>query len=219
MNILRQLSDNANRQSLAHRFRKDRFVLFTEELNKLSRPFRLLDIGGTQSFWQMMDFELLEGSEIHLLNIFPVEVSLPGYYSIVGDGRDLQMFQDKSFDMVFSNSVIEHVGSYVEQKRMADEIQRVGKNFFLQTPNKYFPLEPHYHLPFFQFLPTKAKAWLHRHFALGWAEKAENNHMALIQAESVNLLTKQDLQTLFPSSKIVCEKFIFLSKSFLIVSQ
>lgn len=218
MKTLRQLSDNTNPYSLAHSFRKNRFKLFTDMLSKLTRPFRILDIGGTQSFWEMMNFRLPEGCEIQLLNIFPVEVSLKGFVSIVGDGRNLSRFREQEFEMIFSNSVIEHVGSYPDQKQMADEIRRVGQSFFVQTPNKYFPIEPHYHLPLFQFLPLNSKAWLHRRFALGWAEKAESDQTALVQAQSVNLLSKRALRSLFPDAEIIDEKFLFLTKSFIAIS-
>lgn len=55
----------------------------------------------------------------------------------------MKQFQDNEFDAVFSNSVIEHVGDYEAQRQMANEIMRVGKRYFVQTPNFYFPIEPH----------------------------------------------------------------------------
>ena len=63
----------------------------------------------------------------------------------------MDFFKDKSFDAVFSNSVIEHVGTFEDQKMMANEVIRVTNFYFIQTPNLYFPIEPHFLVPFFQF--------------------------------------------------------------------
>ena len=217
MNFLRRLSDNSSPSSWAHRFRQRRFPYFLQLLKSVKPPFKILDIGGTQTFWQMMNFDPPEASEVHLLNIYPLEVSLPGFFSHIGDGRNLSYYSDKSFDIVFSNSVIEHVGSFAEQQLLASEIIRVGKSYFVQTPNKFFPIEPHYHLPFFQFLPLPIKSWLHQKFELGWAEKANSPQAATIQAQSVNLLTKKQLKQLFPEATIIEEKFLGLTKSFIVI--
>ena len=78
-----------------------------------------------------------------------VFVSLPD----VGDAVDMPGISDGAFDVVFSNSVIEHVETYENQRRMAAEIRRVGRRYFVQTPNRHFPLEPHFLVPGFQLLP------------------------------------------------------------------
>jgi 2-polyprenyl-3-methyl-5-hydroxy-6-metoxy-1,4-benzoquinol methylase len=72
----------------------------------------------------------------------------------------MPQFQNDEFDIVFSNSVIEHVGSYEEQNLMASEVRRVGKRYFIQTPNLFFPIEPHFLFPFFQFLPLDYRVTL-----------------------------------------------------------
>lgn len=220
MNALRKLFDNEDPCSLAHRFRKNRFNLLLSILNKLHKPVKILDIGGTSVFWQMMDVELLDDCELHLVNIQPdlhkrcsTNSDFCRFSSFIGDGRDLSCFDDQTFDLVFSNSVIEHVGCYEEQLKFANETKRVGRLFFVQTPNKYFPIEPHYHFPFFQFFSVETKAYMHKRFALGWAEKAETDELAMMQARSVNLLSKKELRKLFPGSLIIEEKFLFFTKS------
>ncbi|HYN82703.1 MAG TPA: class I SAM-dependent methyltransferase [Gemmatimonadaceae bacterium] len=93
---------------------------------------------------------------VTLLNTQHQKVSSSRFLSAVGDARFIPQFATGSFDVVFSSSVIEHVGDYATQRRMADEIQRVGKRYFVQTPNKRFPLEPHFLFPWFQYLPLGA---------------------------------------------------------------
>ncbi len=70
------------------------------------------------------------------------------------DGTQLP-FGDREFDIAFSNSVIEHVPPEL-QAAFAAEVSRVADRYFVQTPNRYFPIEPHYQLPLFQFLPRQA---------------------------------------------------------------
>lgn len=77
----------------------------------------------------------------------------PSQFSYVqGDGRNLP-YTNNEFDIVFSNSVIEHVGTFEDQKRFAEEIRRVAKSYWVQTPNRHFPVETHLIAPFIHFLP------------------------------------------------------------------
>jgi len=117
---------------------------------------------------------------------------------------------------VFSNSVIEHVGGYEDQKQMAREVQRIGKRYFLQTPNFYFPFEPHFLFPFFQFFPLWLKVFLLRHFSLGWRDKIPDKGEAIKTANSVRLLKKEELKELFPGAVIHDEKFGGLTISFIV---
>jgi 2-polyprenyl-3-methyl-5-hydroxy-6-metoxy-1,4-benzoquinol methylase len=127
----------------------------------------------------------------------------------------MKQFAAQEFDVVFSNSVIEHVGSYEDQRRMAKEIKRVGKRYFVQTPNLYFPIEPHFVFPFFQFLPQSVKVWLISHFALGWYGKVTDIEKANELASEIRLLSKKEFLNLFANAKIVEEKFLGLTKSFI----
>jgi hypothetical protein len=91
------------------------------------------------------------------------------------------------------------------------ECLRVGKKHLIQTPNRYFPLEPHFLVPFF---PTQLRAWLHHHFDLGWWRKAKNYLEALEEVESIRLLSCREFAYLFPRSKIWREKLFGITKSF-----
>ena len=84
------------------------------------------------------------------------------------DGADWLLERADEFDIVFSNSVIEHLGDIEGQRRMAKEIRRVGKYYYLQTPNRNFPVEPHFQFPFFQFLPKWLRTAIVRRWSIGW---------------------------------------------------
>jgi 2-polyprenyl-3-methyl-5-hydroxy-6-metoxy-1,4-benzoquinol methylase len=124
-----------------------------------------------------------------------------------GDGTCLQ-YADGEFPVVYSNSVLEHVPKEL-QRAFADEIRRVGGRYFVQTPNRWFPIEPHYQTPFFHFLPVLVRKWLNRHVTLGWREKGH--------WEDVNLLTARDLRRLFPDAEIHRERLWGLTKSLMAV--
>ena len=133
---------------------------------------------------------------------------------VIGDARDMSMFAEGEFDIVFSNSVIEHVGSFSDQAAMAREVQRVGRRFFVQTPNRYFPIEPHFLFPGFQFLPLTTRAWLHCRFDLGWMRRAESAEAAMTEVKQLRLLSRAELQKLFPHASIHVERFAGIPKSF-----
>jgi hypothetical protein len=96
-------------------------------------------------------------------------------------------FADDSFDLVFSNAVIEHVGSAENQKQFLRECARVSRRFvFLTTPNRYHPMEFHTVLPLIHFLPKKTHRALLKKLGMDF----------FAQEENLNLLSKRDLLTL-----------------------
>jgi hypothetical protein len=137
-----------------------------------------------------------------------------GFTSVVGDATDLSLFADDAFDVVFSNSVIEHVGDLDMQRRMAQEVQRVGRRYFVQTPNYYFPIEPHYLFPGFQWMPLEWRAWLLHHFDMGWSKRKATREEARQSVGSVRLLRKGEFTSLFPEAHVYDEKVYGLTKSF-----
>ncbi len=215
--MFKMIADNRNQNSLATKLRRRRTIFFEKLLAPLDKPVGILDVGGTEAYWMMTDAAIKDGIVITLLNLETTHSSLPNSISISGDARQLK-FENCSFDIVFSNSVIEHVGSYEDQARMANEVQRVGKRFFVQTPNKYFPLEPHFLIPFFQFFPFKLRVWLLMNFSLGWFPKTPNKTDAAQIVGSIRLLNKHEFSQLFPGAKIYEEKIFGLTKSFIAYS-
>lgn len=217
MSVLTQLADFKRSGSPASRYRARRFELFRGLVGRLPRPLRLLDVGGTEVFWEKMGFLEEPGISITTLNVtLEPGPRNPRIEALEGDARDLSRFGDGAFDVVFSNSVIEHVGGHDDQRRAAREMQRVGKAFFVQTPNRNFPIEPHFLFPFFQFLSVPARVFLLTHFSLGWCGKIADPEEARRAAQEIELLDRRRLRELFPEARMWEERVLGLVKSFVV---
>jgi len=214
MSFLKRAADNYNPSSYANTLRRKRFQYFLDLLADVPRPLRILDVGGTENYWASMGFGEESDIEIVLLNLTQVPVVMANCKSVSGDARDLSQFRDGEFEIVFSNSVIEHVGDLGEQQRMADEVQRVGQRYFVQTPNFYFPIEPHFLVPCFQFLPRAIQCWLAMNFNLGWSKKCGSRAEAEQLVDSVQLLKEREFKSMFPGAKVVEERVLGVAKSF-----
>jgi len=215
MVTLRKLPKGANCAALAGKIRRRRFLLFRSLAAPLARPYTILDVGGTREFWETVGFTGEDGVSIVLLNITLRTSRHASFRSVVGDARCLG-FPDNAFEVVFSNSVIEHVGDFEQQRQMANEVQRVGRRYFLQTPNRFFPFEPHFLFPFFQFLPFRLRVFLIRHFAMGHFGRVRDRRRAEGIVRSIRLLSERELQKLFPDGEIYRERFLGLTKSFVV---
>jgi hypothetical protein len=215
--VVRKLADCKRPESIVNHFRRKRFLLFKLYLDAIPRPVKILDIGGTLNFWDMMEFDKEEGVEIWLLNVSSKPIVSSMFKSISGDARDLSRFDDDSFDIVFSNSVIEHVGDIDDQKRMADEVKRIGKSYYVQTPNRFFPIEPHFLCPFIQFLPLSLRCFLITHFPVARGKRVKDRQKAIDWVNSIKLLTGKELKKLFPEARIIKERLFGLTKSFTLI--
>jgi len=133
--------------------------------------------------------------------------------SVAGDARHMPQFGDDEFDVVFSNSVIEHLHTRANQQAMANEVQRIGRHHFVQTPNRYFPVEPHYLLPAFQFLPRPVQRTILTKTALSRGTRMSPADAAAMLDE-IRLLSADEFRALFPGSLIYCERIMGLTKSF-----
>ncbi|NDP27598.1 MAG: class I SAM-dependent methyltransferase [Flavobacterium sp.] len=201
--------------SINQKFREKRFNFFLDLLKSINskQTIQILDIGGTEIYWERLNFINNNNIHITLLNLEQVQVKHKNFTSIKGDARDLSIYNDNQFDIVYSNSVIEHLFSFENQKRMADEIRRVGKYYYVQRPNFYFPIEPHWLFPFFHYLPFKMRVFLTKQFDLGHYNKSDTLEAATLRVKEVTLLTVKEMKNLFPEGKAYHEKFFGLTKS------
>lgn len=189
--------------TLSARARKKRLELFVEQIEPKAGE-RILDVGCGRAGW----LNDLSG-EIEVVGI-DREPSLPGYDGPnrsyrQGDALDLP-FADGEFDIAFSNSVIEHLDP-ADWERFASEIQRVSKRFFVQTPNKWFPVEPHVLLPGYQFLPRTLQRKV-------WPLAVRNEPY-----DEITLLTSEGLSRLFPGAEILRERVGPWTKSLIAIGQ
>jgi predicted SAM-dependent methyltransferase len=202
-----------NKYSLGNQFREKRFSFFLEKINKIQKPVTILDVGGKINFWENRG---LAGNLKYIITIVNIEKEKSSYSNlntVIGNATDLSQFNDKSFDIVHSNSVIEHLYNFENQKKMASEIIRIGQKHIVQTPNKYFFLEPHYLLPFFHYLPDKLKYFILTKTKLSRLKKWDKN-FAIQYINEIRLLSEKETKTLFPKSTIYYEKFFGMNKSF-----
>lgn len=178
----------------------------------------IIDVGGVQSYWD----NLIEGDRISITLVNPKPDLRAGdarFVSIVGDARDLSRFADDSFDLVHSNSVIEHVGRWPDMRAMAKEVRRLAPAFYVQTPNFWFPLDPHTRTPLIHFLPVNLRHRLHRSFALGWYDRAADLDQAMTSVEDAVMLDATQMQQLFPDATIIRERMLGLTKSLVAVRE
>lgn len=209
--MLRSLADNRLAGSWASVLRRRRFERFAALLSDLDRPARILDVGGTQRFWDVMDFHD-DQVEVVLLNRSVESATRGGFTSVVGDATAMPQFKDREFDVVFSNSVIEHLTDYKSQLAMAREVRRIGRRYWVQTPNRYFPLEPHALLPLFHFLPKRTQIGIGRRFSPGWYRGLPKEEVER-EISAVRLLTAAEMRALFPDAKLWSERLFGLTKS------
>jgi SAM-dependent methyltransferase len=198
--------------ALSRHFRRRRMERFAREFGVTSQT-RILDIGGTPECWELLP----EQPQLTLLNTPRARDDLRGAATwVAGDGRCLP-FRDGAFDVVFSNSVIEHVGDAASQQRFAREVVRVGRSFWVQTPNRWFPVEQHLLTPFIHWFP---KSW-QRPIVPGfnvWSvlmRPSPDRRKFYIEhyLVDVRLLSFGEMRGLFPGARVIRERFWGITKS------
>ncbi len=191
---------------------------FAAEL-RITEDTRVLDIGGTPDCWDLLSLR----PRITLLNTPRAKDDLAAAAEwVAGDGRALP-FRDGAFDVVFSNSVIEHVGGVESQRRFANEVMRVGRAYWVQTPNRWFPVEQHLLTPLIHWLPHSWQRTLVPTFNV-WqivARPSEDRRRFYIEhyLRDVRLVSASELRGLFPRTKVIRERFCGWTKSLVAVNR
>ena len=206
---------------LSHISRQRKLELF----NKIMKPdgqMNVLDVGaeinpsGSRGL-QMIDFYLWK-ENITAVNLNPQHIeSIKQHYpeinAIVADACKLP-WPDKHFDIVYSNAVIEHLGDFEKQKEMAAEIMRVGKRWFVTTPNRWYPFEFHLRLPFVTWLPGTAYLKIGKIISYNHVRK---KYMFRVNLDGLRLMTARELKLCFPCSTIVKQRVTFMAETLIAI--
>ena len=126
-------------------------------------------------------------------------------------------YSDQSFDIAFSNSLIEHLFIYEKQVKCAQEIRRVGKRLWVQTPAHGFFIEPHLLTPFTHYLPKRWQKRLLKNFTVCGIITRPSPQAIETFLREVRLLNFREMQELFPDCEIRKEKIPFLTKSYIAI--
>jgi hypothetical protein len=195
-------------------FRRKRLRRFIDIMAP-TRETRILDVGGYPWFWTSCGLSL--ESKFTILNP-DVSPAAEKYRSaqfelVVGDGTCLD-YADGEFDIVFSNSVIEHLGTETRQIAFANEMARVGKRYWIQTPAKEFLIEPHLIAPVIHWLPkTLQRRLVRRGTVWGWLKDPSEDEIENMLGE-LRLLRRAEFERLFPSAKFITERLCLWPKSY-----
>ena len=178
---------------------------------------RVLDVGVTDADWRSGNFfESRYPWPAQITAVAPQPLpaftrTFPEADFVVADGRQLP-FADKSFDIGFSNAVVEHVGSREDQRRFVLELVRTCRRVFICTPNAAFPVDPHTLLPFVHWLPRGPRNWILRATGNGrWASE-----------EALNPVRARDLLGMFSRTddpRLVSQRLLFLTSVLIAVTE
>jgi len=202
--------------------RKRIFVFFRRRRMKTfyrtfapSAETRVVDLGGSANTWTS-ESRYEARFPVTLVNMRFDDPPDERFTPVAGDAVRLP-FADASFDVAFSNSVIEHMTTWERQQAFANEARRVARGLWIQTPARSFPIEPHLLAPWFQYLPRRAQTRLARHFTL-WGLMTRPNAAEVDEMiGDIRLLSYREVRQLFPDCFILRERVLGLTKSYVAV--
>ncbi len=201
--------------------RRKRFSMILDLIDRTCRgksDIHILDIGGTYGYWKALEPMWRDRPlRFTLINLKAETVDDPRFVSLAGDACSMPQFDDDSFDLVHSNSVIEHVGRWQQMKKMAAEVRRLAPAYYLQTPAFGFPIEPHFRAPLFHWLPDSIRIGLIMRFSIGFYPRAKTLDEAMSYFEDAILLDRRRMEALFPDARLVKERYLGLTKSFVVI--
>ena len=214
--------------AMQQRFRAARFRQVQTMIDRLVEThgdIRILDAGGRAEYWNMLSPEVAGRVHLTILN-YSEELddysdrvgAQVRYENVVGDACDMPQYADASFHLVHSNSVIEHVGSYAKMLAFAGEIRRVGQDYYVQTPNYWFPVDPHIAFPVLHWLPDPVRIWIQMHTRVGVAGKTDFAGAA-DRIDDCRMISQGMMRKLFPDARHSAERFGIILKKSLIASR
>jgi hypothetical protein len=196
--------------SVAEGMRRRRWAQLLRTFPALE-TMRVLDLGGTALFWTRAPVRPRRVTVINLKE--PGDPVLPWLSTVLGDACAAEdLFGRDEFDLVISNSLIEHLRGHIARRRFARVAHAMAPRYVVQTPYRYFPVEPHWLFPGMQFLPLGARHWLAPRWPLGHTYRWDDGE-ALQEVLFTELLTLREMRYLFPDARIVWERIGGVPKS------
>lgn len=203
--------------SIGAGFRRRRWDILRREFPDLER-MSVIDLGGRVDTWLRAP---MQPAHVHVVNLErPGADSLPAWLKFDhADACDLPpAIRSGHYDLVFSNSVMEHLDGHGRRAAFADSVHALSDRHWIQTPYRYFPIEPHWLFPWFQHLPAAARVYVSRRWPLVHTRGVQNGSSTFDAVKEVELLSRTDLRAYFPKSRIVGERIGPLLKSITAVS-
>lgn len=202
--------------SVGERYRARRWELLRGAFPKIE-SMTVLDLGGRPGMWLRAPYR---PAALHIVNLQAPPSEFPDWMRVdQGDACALgPEVTSERYDLVFSNSVLEHVGGHAQRARFAANVRRLGRGYWVQTPYLYFPLEPHWLFPGFQFLPLNVRAAVSRRWPLVHFDQ-EDQAASIRRVMEIELVSKTEMRAYFPDSTLHFEKTAGLTKSLIAVKQ
>ncbi len=219
--------DLGRMKALQERFRRARFKRVEALIRHVlasKDTCSILDVGGRGDYWKLLPVDLAGKVSITVMNYSDeleiYDLQSHQYFAVknvVGNACSMPEFENGSFDVIHSNSVIEHVRSYQNMMQFAEETKRVGKYYYIQTPNYFFPIDPHYSFPFIHWLPDNLKIRALSTFRVGTAITGGFTD-ALAEVDNCRMLGSWLFRRLYADGKHYKERFLgIFTKSFIVV--
>ena len=196
--------------SIGERARQRRWQLALDRFPEIEQ-MRVLDLGGTVTAWERAP---VQPDHVTVLNLVePGTTDAPWLTPVEGDACDPPAsVRDSTFDLVFSNSLLEHVGGHARRLSLAEVVHELAPLHWVQTPDRAFPIEPHFLFPLLQRLPIPAQASVLQHWPLIHSPPRDRD-TAMQLAQWTELIGIRQMEQYFPHSEIVRERLLGLPKS------
>lgn len=203
----------------AHTNRK-RAALFFAKIQHLPKPLAVIDLGGTEALWRRWGIKEQHGLRITLINNHHIDKNnignehlIPFIEELIIDAMELTVLDLLKYDLIFSNSFIEHLEDFRSQKKICSIIESSGKPYFIQIPNKHSLIDPHFPhplVPFFALYPKPLQAWLLMQYHFGSGSRNATYVEARKRVRFYNPIGVSEIRSLLPSGHLVKESFLSL---------
>lgn len=203
--------DGANPRSVSAKARGRRWAELMRRFPELDQ-MKVLDLGGRPQFWRDAP---VRPAAVTTVNLVELPADEPWITTLIADAC-ADRWTHGTFDLVISNSLLEHLGGVARRKQFADVVHAASERWWIQTPYRYFPIEPHWFFPGFQFLPLPMRIAITRRWPLGYRH-AKTREQAYELVQEVELVTITEMRTLFPEGDVWKERMAGLVKSLVAV--